>query len=101
MADDKYYAWGPIRVGKTDGSVGRVPAGTVVTPAKLGVSDADFAEMISSGAVRTLQYPDMPDGYQGSPIDFLRDEVRKMMGGEEGDEAAPMEELLVAGLLQG
>lgn len=82
-----YYAWSNIVVGK-EGTIANPTArpGDVVTPASLGVSDAQFAEMIDSRAIRNTPFPVMPDGFGGSPHQLFlerlaaaQDDVEKAM----------------------
>lgn len=88
-----YYAWSNILtyedVGKDKDQKRVVVArGEKVTAAKLGIPDEEFQAMIDAGAVRTKQYP-APDDYQGSAVDYLRDQLREATSGyDEGIEEA-------------
>jgi hypothetical protein len=83
MADKTYYAWSPIRSAKvTDASAtppkvehSNAQPGDSVTAAKLGLSKEQFDELVASGAVRETKYPDLPEGYQDSPVNFLRQQA--------------------------
>jgi hypothetical protein len=78
-----YYAWTDILSDK-----GKVSRGTKVTKSGLGVSDADFKEMITSGSIRSKKFP-APEDYQGSPLDWAREElkeIQKMSAIEEEDQ---------------
>lgn len=66
-----YYAWTEIK-----GSNIVIPRGDKVTAAKLEIKEVEFQAMIDAGAIRTKQYP-VPDGYQGSAIDYMRDQLRE------------------------
>jgi hypothetical protein len=85
-----YYAWSPIKHGADvdkDGNYVRdklLPAGSTVTQKNLGVSDADWEAMIEAGSIREYEYPDMPDTFQGSPVDFLRQKLADVAGAVEG-----------------
>lgn len=87
MAD---YAWSEIRYGvetDKDGNFLRhkvVKAGETVTKAKLGVSDADWAQLQEAGSVRPYAYPDMPESYEGSPVDFLREQASAVADAVQG-----------------
>ena len=81
-----YFAWTPILVGKKGETTGdktaieakTVKVGEQVSASSLGVSDDDFEEMVNSGAVREYEYPDLPKGYPDSPINFMKDQIRKI-----------------------
>ena len=92
MADATYYAWSPIRGGKRTGEgddakveAVNVAAGETVTASKLGVSKEEFQALVDSGAVRTQKYPDLPEGYQDSPVNFMRQQALEAAG--DNDEA--------------
>jgi hypothetical protein len=81
MAD--LVAWGPIRSGKNNGTEKdpdletiTIAPGETVTKDALGLDDDGWEQLIASGAVRTMSYPDMPETYQSSPVDFLRESAR-------------------------
>ena len=81
---DTLYAWSPIlldaEVDEKTGVIGktkRVEMGESVTKAKLGVDDANFAAMVEAGVLRPYKVPEMPENFQGSVVDHLRDEARK------------------------
>ena len=85
-----YYAWSDIRYGAEVDKDGNktadkmVKAGDTVTQKNLGVSDADWQALVDAGSVREYEYPDMPDTYQGSPVDFLREKLADVAGAVEG-----------------
>lgn len=84
-----YYAWSPIRGGTLEKPVA-IERGAKVSQSDLGVGDADWAALIESGAVRDKAFP-APDDYEGSVIDFLRDqlaEAQASSGAVEEEEAA-------------
>ena len=83
---DTYYAWSNIQYAKPSGDVnaaglqpmeaGSVKVGETVTADQVGASEEDFQAMVDSGAVRNAPYPEVPEGWPGSPIDYLREAVR-------------------------
>ena len=79
------YAWSPILAGDKSAKFG-----DEVTASGLGISKEDFEELVTSGAVRTKKPPKLPDGYQGSVIDFLREQIREaeLEAGATLDEAS-------------
>jgi hypothetical protein len=85
-----HYAWSPIKYGTNTDKDGNVTgekvlaAGDSVDPKKLGVDQANFDALVESGAVREYAYPDMPDAYQGSPVDFLREQAADVAAAVEG-----------------
>jgi len=66
------YAWSPILAGDKSAKFG-----DEVTASGLGVSKEDFEDLIASGAVRAKKPPKLPDDYQGSVVDFLREQIRE------------------------
>src|SRR5262245_25954207 len=78
MAEEIYYAWSPIRYGgevSPQGildprSIKEVKFGEKVTAAAMGIDDADWEGLKAAGAVRTQKPPDLPEGYQGSVMDY-------------------------------
>lgn len=113
---DTMYAWSPIQHGaerdETDPTVITsykvVPMGATVTKDNLGVSDADFEAMVEANAIRNYPPPEMPKGYQGSVMDYLRDQLRQASQVEEaaltlamsarGSNFAPPEEEVLMGV---
>lgn len=77
------YAWSDIRVGepaKDDkpGKLTTIKFGEAVTAEKLGGADKEQMQAyMDSGAIREIKPPDMPDTWQGSPLDFVRSEAEK------------------------
>lgn len=106
-----HFAWSEIRYGAEvdkDGTlVGykTIPAGQQVSKSKLGVDDAGWEQLIEAGSVREYEYPDMPEGYNGSPIDFLRAQLAHVAGAVEGSgtgyEGPPLEEAMMHPALAG
>lgn len=88
MADKKQgrkmYAWSNIQHGvdrdTTDPTVitryHTTKRGSVVTADKLGLSDEQFQELVDAGSVRSIPYPDMPDTWGGSPVEWYREQAR-------------------------
>ena len=78
-----YEAWSNIWVGKI-GDDDKVTTSTLkpgdpVTPADVACESEDdpqFQEYLASGAIRVYQFPDLPEGYSNSPVQFLKDQVR-------------------------
>lgn len=82
---DKWYAWSRIQYGAnidpTEGSNQilshkSVEVGAEVTAEKLGISEQDFQQLIDAGSVREYEFPQMPENYGDSPINFLKHQVR-------------------------
>jgi len=61
----KWYAWSTIDSAQ---------AGDTVTAKGLGLSDADFENLIAVGSVRETPYP-CPADYDGSPADWYKEQV--------------------------
>lgn len=75
---DTYYAWSEIQVGEGGEEaqkVKKVPAGEEVSASSLGIPDEEFDAMVEAGAVRTEEYPDLPEGYTGSPAQFAQEQA--------------------------
>lgn len=67
-----HYAWSPIRAGKNSAKFG-----DTVTADKLGVSKEDFEAMVEAKSIREKAPPKLPEGYQGSVVDFLREQIKE------------------------
>lgn len=80
MAD--MWAWSPIKGGTADKPV-EVDFGAKVTKAQLGVDDADWDAMVEAGSVRPYAPPKMPDTYQSSPVEFLKEQAAKAENDED------------------
>jgi hypothetical protein len=80
MAD--LVAWSAIRVGEptknaeNPGETKVIKPGETVTQDSLGLDDEQFRQLVESGAVRALEYPDIPNTYQDSPVNYLREQAR-------------------------
>jgi hypothetical protein len=75
---DTYYAWSEIQVGEGDEAetkVKKVKAGEEVSASSLGIPDEEFDAMVEAGAVKTEEYPDLPEGYTGSPAQFAQEQA--------------------------
>lgn len=90
---DTMYAWSPILYGaEVDPDTGvmgkaeRIEMGETVSASDLDIEDADFDALVESGAVRPYAPPELPENFQGSVVDHLKDEARKAMG-EDADVA--------------
>src|SRR5262245_41388699 len=86
-----HYAWSDIRGGTAEKPV-LVTRGSKVTQSELGLSDANWQEMLDSGAVRDKQFP-APDDYQGSALDYLRDQLAEAQAVSPLDEEEAVVEL--------
>jgi hypothetical protein len=83
MAD--LVAWSPIAYGDQNTDTNADPSklrkvikpGTPVTQGDLGLDDEQWKQLVSSGAVRTMPFPDIPGTYQDSPVNFMREQARK------------------------
>lgn len=82
MADKSLYAWSPILAGEKSAKYG-----DEVTEAKLGITKEDLKDLVDSKAVRPKKPPALPEDWQGSVIDFIRQEAREAFEGT-ADEAA-------------
>lgn len=72
MAKGDMYAWSPILAGDNSAAMG-----DKVSKSSLGVDDANFAAMVEAGSVRSYPVPDMPENFQGSVVDHLRNEIQQ------------------------
>lgn len=74
---DTYYAWSDIRSSEAEETtdVKVTKAGETVTASDLGVSDEEFQALVESGAVKTEEYPELPEGYTGSPAQYEKEKV--------------------------
>lgn len=92
MAD--MYAWSPILCDK-----GKIDAGSKVTKSGLGVSDEDWDSMVAAGSIREKKFP-VPEGFQGSVLDFYREQLKEaqaMSGiGEEHEAEMSLAEVAAA-----
>jgi len=79
-----HYAWSPIR-GDKDAAFG-----DTVTKDKLGVSQEDWDAMVEAGSIRTTKPPKLPDGWQGSVIEYYQQQAKEAAeaAGASADEAA-------------
>lgn len=77
------YAWSPILTGKPGsredgpGEITRVKVGEEVSPDSLGVDQLEFNGMVASGSIRSYEPPKVPETFQGSPIDFLKEQAAR------------------------
>lgn len=78
-----YYAWTNFETERNEyGQVTKVvTAGDTVSQSDLGSSDADWEELLTIGAIREEEYPDIPENV--SPAEYLR---QKVASGEASDE---------------
>lgn len=79
---DKLYVWSEIRHGEPGdgdkpGATKVFKRGESVSKSDFaGISDEEFAGIVEGGSLRKMKYPDMPETYQGSPIDFMREQAK-------------------------
>jgi hypothetical protein len=94
MADAKMYAWTTILNGgetemvrdrKIIHSRSVVNPGEAVTQAGLKCSDAEWQALVDGGSVRPYKFPKMPEGYDGSPNDFIMSQLRDDSGEVDQD----------------
>lgn len=74
------YAWTNVSAGDKSAKYGEV-----VTASKLGISKEQFDAHVESGAFRTTKPPDLPETWQGSPVDYLRQQAD-----QAGEDAAAL-----------
>lgn len=80
---DKLYVWNEIRHGEPgegdkSGDTKVFKRGDSVSKSDFaGMSDEEFDQLIAGGTLRTMKYPDMPETYQGSPVEYMREQARK------------------------
>jgi hypothetical protein len=67
-----FVAWSNLRGGKGEEIV-EVKPGESVTASQLGLNDEQFQQLVDAGSVRKQKYPDMPEGYQDSPVNRMRE----------------------------
>ncbi len=99
MASD-LVAWSPIRSAKNNGTdkdpdmeAITVKPGESVSKSSLGLDDDQFAQLVESGAVRTMPFPEMPETYQGSPVEFMREQAANAAAGVNMDAEASAENM--------
>jgi len=89
MADTKMYAWTTILNGgetemvrdrKIIHSRNTIAPGESVSQASLKCSDEAWQALVDGGSVRPYKFPDMPEGYDGSPNDFIMSQLRDDSG---------------------
>lgn len=80
---DKLYVWSEIRhgePGKDDkpGATKVFKRGEAVSKGDFAdMSDEEFDQLVAGGSLRKMKYPEMPETYQDSPINFLREQAKK------------------------
>ena len=76
------YAWAPIDAGEK-----KFKLGDSVSASDLGVEDANFQALLDSGAVREYEPPKMPATFQGSVLDYVREQrAKKRRSGRVSDD---------------
>ena len=87
-----YYAWSAIQAGTLENPIA-IARGAKVTAKDLGIPAAEFQALVDSGAVRDKPFP-APKGYEGSAIDYLRDQLAEASSSiEEASAQFNVEEL--------
>jgi hypothetical protein len=86
--DKTYYAWSTFQKARDEwGRVTeRVMPGEEVSASSLGVTDEEFKDLVSIGAVRSTEYP-VPEGSTASPVEHLRAEADRIASGSYDVEA--------------
>lgn len=93
MAAKTYYAWSPIHGRDKEEKLVIVKRGAKVTASDLGIPAVEFEAMIRDGAVRNKPFP-APDDYEGSAIDWHRDQIAEAANPlEEVEAEAELEEV--------
>jgi len=76
---DTYYAWSEIQVGtpadESEEKVKKVKQGETVSASSLGIPDEEFESLVESGAIKTEEYPELPEGYTGSPAQYAQEKA--------------------------
>jgi len=80
---DTYYAWSNF----TNDEGKKFKPGAKVSASDLGVDDEEFQAFVDSGAVRTVEFPELPEGFTGSPREFRLQQLAVAASGEEYDVA--------------
>jgi nitrogen regulatory protein PII-like uncharacterized protein len=89
-----YYAWSEIRHTDSDGKHTVVARGEKVEKSKFkGMSDADWQAMVDGGSIREKPFP-APEDYDGSAIDYLRDQLQEAQAVSTVDEEEAASELV-------
>lgn len=86
-----HHAWSDIKGGTADKPV-TIARGEEVTQSKLGVNDAEWQELLNSGAIREKKFP-APEGFDGSAVDFVRQELQEATAMSSVDEEEAASEL--------
>lgn len=85
MADQKMYAWTTIYNGgetemvrdrKIIHSRNVINPGDSVSQSGLKCSDAEWEALVAGGSVRPYAFPKIPEGFDGSPSDFIIGQMR-------------------------
>ena len=78
--ETKMYAWSPIFHSVTSEKEGAKPTGAeigdTVSASSLGISKEDFAALVEAKSVRPSKPPELPEGYGGSMVDWLREQAK-------------------------
>jgi hypothetical protein len=77
------YAWTNLLTYDENGKMNKIPPGDEVTAADLSITDEEFAELEFIGAVREQDYP-VPEGYDGSPVEYAKEQLFNMAQEGEG-----------------
>jgi hypothetical protein len=83
------YAWTNLEAKDKDGNVTKkIKPGDEVSAGDLGIEDDEFEQLQAVGAVRDAEYP-TPEGYQGSPVEYAKEQLAAMQLEGEGGEFFP------------
>jgi len=97
-----FYAWSPIKYSYWEGKEGEekevhvsIDRGSQVDKNKLkGIRDEDWNAMIESNAIRNKKFP-APKNFEGSALDYLRQELSESRVVSPVDEEEAVSELEV------
>ena len=88
MAGGKFYAWTNFDTERNEWgqTVNSVHVGDEVTQVQINATDDQWAELLATGAVREMEYPDIPKDV--SPAEYFRQKLNDPEATEEEIEAA-------------
>lgn len=80
------YAWTNLEAKDENGNITKkIKPGDEVSAGDLGIEDDEFEQLEAVGAVRDQEYP-TPEGYQGSPVDYAKEQLAALAEQGEGGE---------------
>lgn len=86
-----HYAWSDIRAGTTDKPV-NVARGEEVSKSKLGINDTEWDALVAGGSAREKKFP-APKEFEGSAVDFVRQQLQEATSMSSLDEEEAASEL--------